>query len=161
MKNIFFLIIGLIWGSGCSLLAQTISPFSLNSAGGNDIRLTFALGDLAVADYNALRQGFIDLTIIGNAPVSAQIAFETPQTSEKQEFTLHFFPNPVESTLTIQTNYEGLKQVQIIDMKGVQVWQGRLENEQVQLQALKPSMYVVRLFGANEELIKTFKIIKQ
>lgn len=78
------------------------------------------------------------------------------------EFNANVYPNPVENTLTIESEEFNGKNYAIYDATGRIVSEGNLESEKTQVSASEwaPGSYSVVLFDNDQEKLKTVKLIK-
>jgi len=147
--------------------AQSIAPQSVNSAGTkmsqNNGSLSFTLGELAVltqtdSDGNTLGSGFT-----AGATVTT-VSIQEPNVSV---LSVKVFPNPTTELVNIQINYSSLEQVivSINDLQGKEVYNGKYAGISntigVNITSYVSGTYVLSLKNKNNEVLGTYKIIKQ
>ncbi|MCP4295528.1 MAG: T9SS type A sorting domain-containing protein, partial [Proteobacteria bacterium] len=71
-------------------------------------------------------------------------------------------PNPVADQLTIESTVEELLSIDLINVFGQKMHQARLEGpkNQIEVSGLPQGTYFLRVFNAEQQLIKVFKIQK-
>jgi len=136
MKHIALKLILLLFPT--LLFAQTEKSYVINAGGGSaqsgNIGVTYFIGD------------FIAL---GGSSLESQIG------------TIDFYPNPVRSTLYINSEIPDLDKIQIFNLNGVLLSETKLTNNEVNLTMYTSGVYLLKIYDKNESEIGSMKIIKQ
>jgi hypothetical protein len=81
------------------------------------------------------------------------------------QYDIKLFPNPTTDLLNLQIKVSQIKDAhfQLLDVQGKIIKEDKLQNElnQIDCSLLMPSVYWIRIEDASNQLIQTFKIIKQ
>lgn len=75
------------------------------------------------------------------------------------ETNFAYFPNPVSNEFCIVTA-DKIDKIQIYDINGKVVFNQQFENSQINVSQLKSGIYFVKTIDDKQNLIKSFKIIK-
>ena len=136
------------------LVAQTVTPSVVNTNGfSKDMEngfITISVGESAVTTLNGvtgiITQGFL------------QPELEPPCS----DFELDYFPNPVSDLITIRDTACGriIKEIEIFDSMGNQVFKRILSNREADLTLLGIGIFIVRAYSQGGEVLGTFKIVK-
>lgn len=155
MKRLYFLLSAILFVLNAQ--AQTLEPFVVNASGGyiqnSIVNVEWSLGELAITTIgnsnNLLTQGFLQ-PLLG--PVSGT-------SNEFTDAEIIAFPNPVSSHLSFKTSLQDIATIQILDVLGREVLKTAFTKD-LDLHQLVGGMYLIVLFDKKQQLIQTFKIIK-
>ena len=152
----------------CSVsFAQNISPQSVNSTGTkmsqSNGSLSFTVGELLVlsqtdSDGNSLGGGFT---------ATAAITTVSIREADAAVLDVKVYPNPTTELVNIQINHSTLEQIiiSITDLQGKEVYNGKYAGISntigVNAAAYAPGTYVLALKNTNNQVLGTYKIIKQ
>jgi hypothetical protein len=153
-KRLLFLLIAI----GCApIWAQKVINTAGTTAYGNNIILQYAVGEVVVEPMNGkdnrATQGVLQPRYIV-APNAIQDAFD-------QKYTLRCYPNPVRDALHVDTNFDGFKSVQVVNMQGQIVLCLPFDYTPINLSTLATGTYLLTLISNQKDISKTIKIIKQ
>ena len=139
---------------------QAQSPgylYALNTAGttgtSGGTTYTYSVGEAVVFNNScSLTPGVIQPTCLCTVPVAE--VFD-------QRYTARFFPNPTSSHVVVETNFSDFSELSIISMDGKLVKTGKFDYQPVDFTDLPSGAYLLRLSTADNQILKTVKIIKQ
>jgi len=139
----------------CSMsFGQTVINSSGKNISNSTNTLTYSIGEIVVKtinnSQNILTQGFL------------QTNYQTVSTINNQIFeaNLIYYPNPVATNLCIETDKKIVK-IQIFDINGKVVYNQQFENKPINISHLISGIYIVKTIDIKQNIIKSFKIIKQ
>ena len=138
-------------------LAQQISPHVVNSSGSTfstpSAMLSFNVGESAVTHITGtgagITQGFLQ-------PPANEVSLK----ENKQSFTFVAFPNPVSSSLRIESDYKKTIRVKLVDVMGRTVYNDVLVNNSISMEQLPDGMYQLLLLSSEGEIIEVKTITK-
>jgi len=158
----------LLTGLMCSVsFAQNISPQSVNSTGAkmsqSNGSLSFTIGELVVlsqtdSDGNNLGGGFT---------AAATITTVSIRETDATVLDVKVYPNPTTELVNIQINHSTLKQIiiSITGLQGKEVYNGKYAGISntigINAAAYAPGTYILSLKNTNNQVLGTYKIIKQ
>ena len=160
MKKILLFLIVLIFGS--QGFSQSLSPEVISSSGdhfmGADVQLSWTIGETMIETYlvssNQLTQGFhqTNLTI-------------TLVEDFQNDFQVKVYPNPTPDLLTIEwEKMTASPKLTIVDLTGKVLLSQSLNAqnlvETIDLSAYPAGNYYLQLKKADNQTIKTFKVLK-
>lgn len=152
-----FLYIIIFGGLSPMVFSQTIQPFVVNTTGGSigntEILIEWSLGEMSI-------------TTIGNSSHLVTQGFLQPNL-EKQVATegiviaadILAFPNPVTDYLYLSAKNSEKWQIEIFDVAGKMIIRTDFQPK-LDLQSLKPGLYIVSLLDRKGLPLTSFKIIK-
>lgn len=140
-----------------ALQAQTIDKSSIDAGGTSidtaSISVIYSIGEVVVQEYNIanlkVSEGFISLTTQNNT-----LSVEDLNTNE-----LSLFPNPVSNYFNVVTENTTIKQININDINGRQIF--KIENlntntKQLDVSALQKGVYIATVISKNGVLTQRF-----
>jgi hypothetical protein len=166
MKKTLIILTGFI-GISTFGISQTISPQSINSSGQTMTQsngsLTFTVGELVVltqtdSDGNTLGSGF---------PTGAVITTASIQEPNASLINVKVYPNPTTDLVTVSIQETKLPQVvlEIVDVNGkivsVEKYAGMSNKIGISTSLWEKGIYVLNLKNTENQLIGSYKIIKQ
>lgn len=158
------IILGLIVSSISTVFSQNLQfPASIISAGGSSAQNSstqiskWRIGNIYVIQFKS--QDNKSSTIISGTELAIK----------KGEFEIKAYPNPVKDILQIQFNIDQSKSfgVKIIDIAGRKVLERKarliVSNEVIQLdlQHLRPAIYIINVWSDDDSIYEIFKVSKQ
>ena len=167
IKKISFTLLGTAMLIGTISNAQSITPQSVNSGGTkmsqSNGSLSFAVGELVVlsqidSDGNTLGGGFA----AGAAITTASI-----QEPNSEILDIKVFPNPTTELVSVQINHSTLEQmvISVSDLQGKELFNGKYAGISntigINTALYAPGTYVLSIRNTTNEVIGTYKIIKQ
>ena len=159
-------ILGLALFFGNSSYTQSIAPQSVNSGGTKMTQangsLSFTVGELVVlsqtdSDGNTLGGGFT---------AGATLTTASIQETDATVLDVSVFPNPTSDLVNIRINHSSIEQVvvTITDLQGKEVYNGKYAGISntigINTAAYAPGTYVLSLKNLNNQVLGTYKIIK-
>jgi len=89
----------------------------------------------------------------------------TSASSNKVDYGIKLFPNPTSDILTIQTNSTKLRNAhyQLFDLVGKEIINGNIDGDftMINCNELTSSVYWLKISDANNQLVQSYKIVKQ
>ena len=165
MKNTFLLLAATLV---CALShAQSIAPQSVNSSATSMSQsngsLSFTVGEVVLltqtdAAGNSLSSGFTSGATLSTIAV---------QETDARVLDVRVYPNPTTELVNVQLNYTTLDRVRVVvtDLQGKQVYSGTYAGIAnvigIHTAAYAPGTYMLSLLSMDEQLLGTYKIIKQ
>lgn len=74
---------------------------------------------------------------------------------------IRMFPNPAQTNFTVEYNY-GVSRVEILNLMGKKLMSYQTNNQKnYDISSLDDGIYLIRLVGANQEVVKTLKLFKK
>lgn len=120
------------------LIAQSEKTYVINAGGGNqqsgNIALTYFIGD------------YIG---IGNSNVTTELV------------NVSVYPNPVKTILYLKTTITDLNQIQIFNVNGILLKDGKLNSNEVDFSEYPAGMYLIKIKDKKELEVGSIKVIKQ
>lgn len=136
MKHISLKLIFLLFPT--LLFAQTENSYVINAGGGSvqsgSMSVTYFIGD------------FIGL---GGSNLETQVG------------TIDFYPNPVRSTLYINSEIPDMDKIQIFNLNGVLLSETKITNNEVNFSMYISGVYLLKIYDKNESEVGSVKVIKQ
>lgn len=169
MKCKFHLLVAALALSFGASAQNSLSPSVLASSGnsskGDNIRLDWTLGEVAVATRftpsGLLTEGFHQPEILRVEPVSPEVSGKPITTA------IAIAPNPASTLLTIQIPedwHRSASFLTLFDLNGQQVWAGQipsgLATSELNLGPYPAGTYWLRMTGEASGTTQTFKVIK-
>jgi hypothetical protein len=165
MKNTIFILAA----SFVSVLshAQSLAPQSVNSGATNMSQsngsLSFTVGELVVLTQiddagNSLSGGFTAGSTLSTVAVKE---------TDARVLDVRVYPNPTTELVNVQLNYTKLDRVRVVvtDLQGKEVYSGTYAGIAnvigIHTAAYAPGTYMLSLLSMDEQLLGTYKIIKQ
>ena len=119
------------------LIAQSEKTYVINAGGGNleseNLALTYFIGD------------YIGL---GNSNVTTEL------------FDISVYPNPVKTILYLKTTITDLNQIQIFNVNGILLKDGKLNSNEVDFSEYPAGMYLIKIKDNKELEVGSIKVIK-
>jgi hypothetical protein len=140
--------------------SQNLAPDIVASAGGSasnaSCSLNWTIGEPIIETGNSnsafLTQGFQQPSNIIIASVD----------NTSNSTGINVYPNPFQSSISIKTNNNESLLVQIMDMAGKVLVNRNLQSktETLNLEELASGMYLCKVYGADNKLLRTLKLTK-
>lgn len=130
---------------------------------GAQVSLIQSIGDLAGSSIQgnsglSLTQGFAQCFVCSKEEPDT----DSTQTSIDLLFnSIQVYPNPVQDILFLKGERSMLKRVEIISSTGQLILNSRLEHSGLSLAHLPPALYLLRIYGVNDELTYIGKLMKK
>ena len=145
-----------------SSFAQQIKKESIDSGGGvfssTNITVIQTIGELAIAEKNnggiSISEGFISPEILNTAGIDSYGIL----------YDIHAYPNPTQDWITIKLKKTGNYSVLIYNSNGKLVKTKtdiHTDNTTLNLQNLQNASYLIVIKDIDNQLFKTFKVIKK
>lgn len=149
MKKIFFYI---LFFTTQYLNAQQLTSSVGNSFKNTDLQVDFALGEIAIATF---QQGNTQLSQ-GMMQPTYQVSVTANETFDKA-FSLKAFPNPTNSWLQIETDFDAFETYFVSDSQGKIVYQSSFQYQAIDLSFLPKGIYFLQL-NSSKGFYKNIKI---
>jgi hypothetical protein len=101
-------------------------------------------------------------TISGPGGIITQ-GFLQPEVEEPcSDLKIDYYPNPVQDIMTIRDTEcnRFIEKIDIFDTYGKLVRTNILDNRRVSFRLLAQGVYIVRAYGANDDFLGSFKVIR-
>jgi hypothetical protein len=151
---------------GTMSYAQSITPQSVNSGGTKMTQangsLSFTVGELVVLNLTDSQGN----TLGGGFTAGATLTTASIQETDATVLNVSIFPNPTSDLINIRINHSSIGQVvvSITDLQGKEVYNGKyagISNTiRINTAAFAPGTYVLSLKNNNNQMLGTYKIIK-
>jgi hypothetical protein len=151
----------------CVSQAQSIAPQSVNSGGAkmsqSNGSLSFTVGELVVLTQTDSEGN----TLGGGFTAGATVTTVSIQEPNAEVLSIKVYPNPTTDLVNIQINHSNLEQVfiSIFDLQGKEVYNGMYAGISnligVNTSTYTPGTYILFLKNKNNQVLGTYKIIKQ
>jgi len=149
--------------------AQNSDPTIISTAGGSDskaqVQLNWTIGEIAIqtgfSDDIIITEGFQQPTLEFNEIVENNLSLDA-----STQFKVALSPNPVQTVLNVnlQSETEGEVYLSLFNLQGAspidQFKKDANDDFQLDMQHLPSGIYFLRCFDAEQQLIKTYRIIK-
>lgn len=150
----FLFVFILLNGTGLTTHAQRVTPEVINYSSWTHSEsfsfVSVSFGEMAIK------------TISGPGGIITQ-GFLQPEVEEPcSELKIDYYPNPVHDIMTILDSEcnRFIEKVEIIDTYGKLVRTNILDNRRVSFKLLAQGVYIVRAYGANNDFLGSFKVIR-
>jgi len=159
-------LLGLALLMGTVSYAQSIAPQSVNCSGTKMSQangsLSFTVGELVVLSQTDSQGN----TLSGGFTTGATLTTVSIQETDAEVLDLRVFPNPTSDLVNIYINHSSIEQVvvSITDLQGKEVYIGKYAGISntigINTAAYAPGTYVLSLKNNNNQVLGTYKIIK-
>jgi hypothetical protein len=146
--------------------AQSIAPQSVNSSGAKMSQSSgswsFTVGELVVLNLSDSEGN----TLGGGFTAGATLTTASIQETDAAVLDVSVFPNPTSDLVNIRINHSSIEQVvvTITDLQGKEVYNGKYAGISntigINTAAYAPGTYVLSLKNLNNQVLGTYKIIK-
>lgn len=151
---------------GTMSYAQNIAPQSVNSCGAkmgqSNGSLSFTVGELVVLSQTDSQGN----TLGGGFTTGSTLTTVSIQETDVAVLDISVFPNPTSDLVNIRINHSSIEQVVvcITDFQGKEVYSGKYEGISITFgintAAFAPGTYVLSLKNNNNQVLGSYKIIK-
>jgi hypothetical protein len=151
---------------GTLSFAQSIAPQSINSGGAklsqSNASMSFTVGELVV-----LTQTDVDGNALGTGFTAGSVSTVSIQDTDASLLDVKVFPNPATESVIIKINHATLEHfvVSISDLQGKEVFnrQYAINAKSIDLNTMlyPAGTYILALRNINNQILGTYKIIKQ
>ena len=165
-KSLPVVLLGAALLLGTISFAQIIAPQSVNSSGAkmsqSNGSLSFTVGELVVLNLSDSEGN----TLGGGFTAGATLTTASIQETDAAVLDVSVFPNPTSDLVNIRINHSSIEQVvvSITDLQGKEVYNGLYAGISntigINTAAYAPGTYVLSLKNNNNQVLGTYKIIK-
>lgn len=129
------------------------SSGSVNTSVGKTKYLEYSMGEFFVTDGSSTNK-----TIVGIC--QANYMYNSLPSLFDQYFKIQVFPNPVQSILSIETDYTGFKRTRIMNETGQILKETNFEKN-INMAELPIGIFLIQFITDETQFTKSIKIIKQ
>ncbi len=128
----------------------------VNTSGGNiksnSFSIDYSVGEAVIGSANLSTIGFLQL-----APKNSLLALENSSFSSGG---MALYPNPSSDKVYWNDNSHEVKKATIFAYSGAKVYEENVVNQELNISNLSPGIYYVEFSGNSNQILKTFKIVK-